>query len=48
MPPETESQARENLLAAISKAAEHATQTAHILRLAEAYAWVVRPDRGHP
>ncbi len=40
-------EARDALLAAITKQVAVAPNATTLLRLAEAYAWVVAPDQGH-
>jgi hypothetical protein len=42
-----EARAREALLRGIADQAERAPNAAILLRLAEAYAWVVAPDQPH-
>ncbi|MGD9695822.1 MAG: hypothetical protein AB7V42_09210 [Thermoleophilia bacterium] len=43
----TAEQAREALIAAIAAQAERAPNASTLLRLAEAYAWVVQPGQAH-
>jgi hypothetical protein len=45
--PDLESEARETLLKAIAAAADGATSPTGLLKLAEAYAWVVSPGQPH-
>jgi hypothetical protein len=46
-PPASAEQARDALIAAIAAQAETAPNATTLLRLAEAYAWIVEPAQSH-